>query len=260
MVNNVDIFEQLKDFGLEEKQAKIYLALLQNGIQSPLELARRTGINRTTIYRLLDSLKEVGLVEEILKDSSVRFRAVEAEKLKLVIAQREAELEDLKDGLPELIFQLTSLKRETSSSTKVLYFRGKKGLQQLLWNTLKAGKDGEVLGFGYLNWTECVGRRFADKLRQEYVNREIYAKEILNSLASLKDFTEVEGYIGGVYESRSFPKSKIEINHDVYIYNNVFAFSHFYKDELFGVEIENNEIAKTQRQIFYLLWKMAKRL
>jgi len=129
-------------------------------------------------------------------------------------------------------------------------------LQQLLWNTLQA--KNEVVGYGYASWNEGVGKNFAEKLRQEYVDRGLQSKEILNKFANT--FTENKLYLARTYQQRILPKSDVEINHDTYIYNDVFAFYHFFKDELFGVEIHNSEIAKTQRQIFYLLWKTAKKV
>ncbi len=40
------------------------------------------------------------------------------------------------------------------------------------------------------------------------------------------------------------------------IYNNVFAIMSLEKNNLLGVEIENEEIAKTQKSIFDLVWSL----
>lgn len=260
MVNNLDIINQLKELGLDNKEAQIYLTLLQKGVLTPLELSRITKINRTTIYRLLESLKEICIVEEILDQKSTKFQAGDPQKLQMLLTKREAELSQIKQVLPNLITNLSKVEDTIPSPTKVIYYRGKSGLQQLLWNTLKAADKTEVVGYGYLNWNESIGRPFAEKIRQEYVSRKIYSKEILNTSDEEKKYTEVFPYVRQFYEGRYLPKSKLEINHDTYIYNDIFAFHHFFKDDLFGVEIHNPEIAKTQRQIFYLLWKMAKEI
>lgn len=258
MTNKKNIYDQLKNFGLEQKAVKVYLSLLQNGVLSALELSRKTGINRTSIYRTLEDLKNLGLAQEVLKNKSARFKAASPEKLDLILAQKEAKLDKLKSSYQQILPLLNQLKDAASDNTQVIYFKGKRGIQQLLWNTLKAGKGSEVVGFGYLNWNDCAGRRFAEKLRQEYVSRQVYAREILNNVDHIKSFTQVPEYIQKYYQGRSLPKSKIEINHDTYIYGDVVAFSHFYKKELFGLEIHNLEIAKSQKQVFNLLWEIAK--
>lgn len=254
-MNKSDLSRSLEAFGLNQKEVAAYLFMLQKGVLTPLELSRLTHINRTTLYRLLEKLKEIGLVEEITEDKSTSFRAVGPERFQMVIARKEAELSKLKQLLPEIVNKLKATEDSSLPSTKVVYYRGKSGLQQLLWNTLQPKT--EVVGYGYKSWNEGVGKNFAEKLRQECVDRKIQSKEILNIFAD--DFTDNKRYLTESYQQRILPKSALEINHDTYIYNDVFAFYHFYKDELFGVEIHNSEIVKTQRQIFYLLWKMAKK-
>ena len=260
MMNNLDIINQLKNLGLSDKEAQVYLVLLQKGLLTPLELSRLTKINRTTIYRILEKLKEIGVAEEVLDQKSTKFQAGAPEKLEILLTKKEAELSKLREIIPNLITNLSVTPDTTPSPTKVIYYRGKSGLQQLLWNTLKAAGKTEVVGYGYSDWNESIGKAFAEKIRREYVNREIYSKEILNTVDKEKKYTDISPYVRQFYEGRYLPKSKIEINHDTYIYNNIFAFHHFFKGDLFGIEIHNPEIAKTQRQIFYLLWKIAKKV
>lgn len=257
MMNKSSVIKQLMVYGLTAAEAGVYLTLLKKGVLTPLELSRLTDINRTTLYRLLEKLQKIGLVEEILAPKSTSFRAAEPARLKLLLAKKEAEVAALRRQMANLVKELTTAGKSIAGPTRVVYFRGINGLQQLLWNTLKAKV--EVLGFGYLDWNEAVGRRFAERLRREYVERQIYSREIDNHISSkVVEFTAVKGY-DKIYQERELPESKLPIHHDTYIYNDVFAFCHFFQGELFGVEIHNAEIAQTQKKIFEILWKMAKK-
>lgn len=131
-------------------------------------------------------------------------------------------------------------------------------MKQLLWNILKA--KGESVGYGYADWNQSVSQEFAEKLRQERVSRKIYDREIQNTdqAGSMNSWTRIKDY-DQVYQARYIPKSVIDIKHDTYIYNDVFAFFNFYQGGVFGIEIHNAEIAKTQKQIFEVLWKLAKK-
>ncbi len=256
MMNKTALEEKLISFGLTLRQADIYLSLLEKGIQSPLELSRLTNINRTTLYRELEELKEKGLIEEIVEEHRIRFSASDPKNLELLLTKKETELQKLKIDLPSVLSQLppTTL---TSPTTRIVSFRGKSGLQQLLWNVLKAEK--EHIGYGYTDWNESVGREFAEKLRQECVDRNISSREIQNSTAiNYQPYTDNKIYQTKFYSCRYISPKTLDIKHDTYIYNDVFAFCSFYQGELFGVEIHNAEIAKTQKQIFEILWKMAK--
>jgi len=61
-----------------------------------------------------------------------------------------------------------------------------------------------------------------------------------------------------VYANRTIPAKILTITHDTYIYNDIYAVYHMFENELFGVEIRNSAIARTQRQIFEILWRIAK--
>ena len=48
--------KQLKSLGFSEKEARVYLALLELGPSTTTEIARKSKINRTTGYDILESL------------------------------------------------------------------------------------------------------------------------------------------------------------------------------------------------------------
>ena len=67
------MFEQfLEEIGLSEKEAKIYLALLQVDSALISDLAEKTKINRTTVYPVLESLAKKGLVSELQEGKKMK--------------------------------------------------------------------------------------------------------------------------------------------------------------------------------------------
>ncbi|MBN2101037.1 ArsR family transcriptional regulator [Candidatus Dojkabacteria bacterium] len=256
---NTTITSQLKKFGLEEKEAQIYLSLLKEGSQTPLEISRNTDINRTTIYRQLETLQTSGLVEEVLDDKSTRYTASDPDKLNFLIEQRENSIRSLKRSLPDLTAQLSALKQESISHSKVVFFRGIKGLKQLLWNTTKA-KGKQIVNYGYLSWNEVVGNEFAEKLREEHVVQKIHGREVTNHKEDGTQWTDNITRVRQYYKEKFIPKSVLEINHDQYIYDDILAYAHIYKEEYFGIEIHNPEIAKTQKQIFEIIWEIGEEM
>jgi sugar-specific transcriptional regulator TrmB len=259
MVNTFDIKEKLGLLGLNNKQANIYLLLLKHGQASLLQLSRLSLINRTTIYRIVEDLKQLNLIEEVLDNRGTKVKAVSPDNLQLLLTKKQTELKTITDNLHSLIQELSAIKDTPTPSTQVVYFRGQSGLKQLLWNILKA--KGESVGYGYADWNQSVGREFAEKLRSERVKRKISDREIQNTdqAGPMAKWTNIKNY-GQVYQARFLPRETIDIKHDTYIYNDIFAFFSFAGGELFGIEIHNAEIAKTQKQIFEVLWKLAKKV
>lgn len=259
MMNKLDLKQKLTLLGLTDNQAEIYLLLLKQGLTSLLELSRQTSINRTTIYRIVEDLKKLNLAEEVLDDRGIKVKAVPPENLQLLLTKKEAELTNLKSNLNDLITNLSAITDQPVPSTQVVYCRGQSGLKQLLWNVLKA--RGESVGYGYGDWNQSVGKDFAEKLRAERIKRKIFDREIQNTdqAGPMSNWTNLKDY-HQIYQARFIPRKIIDIKHDTYIYNDVFSFFNFCGDELFGIEIHNPEIAKTQKQIFEVLWQLAKPL
>ena len=56
------MLEKLQKFGLSEKEAKIYLALLELGTATVSDIAEKAEINRSNTYVLLNSIAERDLV------------------------------------------------------------------------------------------------------------------------------------------------------------------------------------------------------
>jgi sugar-specific transcriptional regulator TrmB len=58
----------LYTLGLNDKEIEIYLFLNENGVQTVKQISDKTGINRTTTYRYLESLREKGLITWLIED------------------------------------------------------------------------------------------------------------------------------------------------------------------------------------------------
>jgi len=252
MVNNLTA--QLQQFGLTSQESRVYLNLLQHSPQTVLSLSRQLPINRTTLYRLLQHLNQLGLVTEQLDHQTTRYSASPPEKLSLVLQNRQIELDTLQQTLTSLLPTLQQIPQASTSPTQVLYYKGIEGLKQILYNTLSTTT--EVVGYGYLDWNHLAGHKYAEFIRQEYVNRHIKSREILNELSP--GFTPNQPYLQQTYSHRLIPTSQLTITHDTYIYNDTTAFYYLYNNEYFGLEIHNSEITHTQQQIFNLLWSLAK--
>ncbi len=259
-VNDKRVVATLKKAGLNEKEIRVYLSLFNLGRATPHMISQDTGVNRTTVYRQLENLEKLALVVRILDQHKTYFELADVSSLEQLVKQKVAEAQFLQTELEQIIGALQQNDRLVASSTTVKYFRGKEGLKQLLWDTLKAGAGNEVVGLGYRTWNEEVGKKFAEDLRKEYVARKIYSREILNSLPPIEEFTQHSIYGKKHYKAALIDEKILKIRYDTYIYRDVFAFYYVRDNEIFGVEMHNKEIADSQKQVFEILWGMARKL
>ena len=64
---NTDLLITLQNYGFSEKEAKVYLTTLELGSSPASSIARRSEINRATVYTLLEELKKRGMAMETTK-------------------------------------------------------------------------------------------------------------------------------------------------------------------------------------------------
>ena len=92
--------EELKNIGLTEDEAAVYIAGLEIGPTTVLEIARKTGLNRTTLYGVTERLMEKRLLTKSVAGKRTLYAAEPPEKLTLMLKDRLANLNVL---LPELL-------------------------------------------------------------------------------------------------------------------------------------------------------------
>ena len=56
----------LKNLGLNDKEANIYLALLQLGKSTATKIAKKSGLKRPTTYVIIEQLIDKGFVQKLV--------------------------------------------------------------------------------------------------------------------------------------------------------------------------------------------------
>jgi len=97
----MELLEVLRSFGLSDYEAKALIALLSKGILTAKEVSEISGIPRTSVYDVMDSLVSKGLVESFGKPR--KFKALSAGDIIAVLSSSvNKNLEYLKRELPKI--------------------------------------------------------------------------------------------------------------------------------------------------------------
>jgi sugar-specific transcriptional regulator TrmB len=99
--------ELLVSLGLTGRQARVYLALLRAGDAKVNALAGPSSVHRQEIYRLLDSLSQLGLIQRNLSAPATFTPTPIAETVKLLIRQKSSELNLLSQKAKKLTKKLS---------------------------------------------------------------------------------------------------------------------------------------------------------
>src|SRR3989344_5255293 len=143
------IVENLLQFGLDEKEISVYLALISLGPSTASLIAKQSGVNRGTTYDILERLQEEGLVsfyKEYGPDSKIQqFVAEPPQKLVNAVENKKRNLETLKLHISKSLPELESLYEKSGARPVAKYYEGSAGLriilQDVLGSTAENGKQ-----------------------------------------------------------------------------------------------------------------------
>jgi len=247
--------------GLEKEEIEIYWALSRHGNLTILEISRITGISRTQVYRFLERMERAGLTEVVIDEHRLMAKAVEITQLERLVKQRQSQTQELITLFPKIQQILAGQVGQSQAETKVLFYRGEDGIKQMIWNTLRTKEP--VVGYTYRMVEDAVGEKFTRDWAEEFSRRGLKGKNIFTDsyLENKKEYLGKPTHlniIGYAWESRYVPSNILNIDHQMDIYNDVVSFYNWHEGEIFGVEIYNQKVAQFQKQIFNLVWGLAK--
>jgi predicted transcriptional regulator len=124
----VELQQKLVDFGFSDKEAHVYLAMLELGPASVQDIAKSAGVNRATTYVMIESLKRRGLMSSVERGKKVYFTAESPEHLLLITRDEEKRLEKKRHSLEELLPQFMALYNSIEAKPRVRFFEGEEGI------------------------------------------------------------------------------------------------------------------------------------
>ena len=85
----------LSQLGLSETEASVYLAGIKSGATSILQLSKISGVKRTTVYTIVDSLIANGLMRIDIKGFKKYYVTEPPEKLEQILVRQKNLLVDI---------------------------------------------------------------------------------------------------------------------------------------------------------------------
>lgn len=241
ILGNMDIKETLQHFGLNEKQASIYLALLELGTASAPSISKKSGVKRPTTYVILQELRQKGLLTEMPKKSKTLYTAKSPEGL---VATRREQNEEIRLAMPEIL----ALYNAKAEKPKVRFYQGEREVLELYHKEIFQEK--EIWFVSAISAIPKTILRSIEKHMLRIQKGEIIVREIIQNEPTSQAFGN--RYRCKTYVTKIAPKN-FELPTDNAIYGNKIAiFS--YKSEPMAVVIESEDVVKTYRSLFEMAW------
>lgn len=237
--------KDLEKLGFETKEAKLYLALLELGEAGIIDIARKSGLKRTTVYHILDTLKLRGLVSQTKSNKKIRYIAEDPRSIGQEINEKEKLFEKTLPGL-------MSIANMFEKKPVIKYYEGLNGIKEAYRDELTCKNGGEIICWWSEGYTIVGDDFFYDFYMPERIKNKIRLRTISpdNSFAR----KEKEDDKKTLREVRLADLEPIFAELEISLYNkNKTSIKSFH--DKFALIIESRALFNTLKNIFELQWK-----
>ncbi|MEK9133124.1 MAG: helix-turn-helix domain-containing protein [Patescibacteria group bacterium] len=248
----------LKNLGFSSDEADVYKGLLQLGTQPASIIARHLGKKRTTVRVYLEHLVKEGFARFHWKGSTQYFTAEKPEEALESLHQNKArmvkEFNQNIRAFSAAIPELTSITRQDVPLPKITFYEGAQNLKKMYLNILTSKT--EVLALSSIeDLLDLFGKQydkwFVKKRAQKRIPLRYIAKE------SPVEKQEEKKDPKFLRKSRHFPAGSFDISNEINIYDGKVSIITL-KNEKIGLLIQSDEIYRSMKILFELLWKTAR--
>lgn len=238
----------IKNLGLTDKEAAVYLAILELGESTVQPIAQAAGVKRTSVYYFIDHLVELGLIEVAVIRNRKHFKARSPEYLANLQQQRLAEIQ-------EVIPQFMSIYNTSTTKPKISYFEGPEQVRQIMLEELNHKTIRSIWPMKEI--VEMIGGSpFMARLVSQLKKKGAKVKAIRFPHQEV----EYEGWQNTPQESWReirYAKEGTYFPLAIQIYDEDTVAFISSKKEGFGIMIESVELAAAMIYLFELFWGQA---
>jgi HTH-type transcriptional regulator, sugar sensing transcriptional regulator len=240
--------EILKETGLTDHEAAVYLASLSLGPSTVLQIALMAELKRTTVYAVIERLKAKGLVAIEEKGFKRLFVAEHPERLESLM---EAKRQILRSNISEL----SALYKLKGSGSVMKYYEGLEGVRsshEALLADIEPNEEYLVVS-NEEAWL-ALDQNYFTKFREKRAKLPIRTRMILQDSPMAREAKKFEKNYN--YEVRLMPvERKLSVNLAVIPRRAVI---HNLETPFTTIVIENQNVIRMYQEMFEVMWQSLK--
>jgi sugar-specific transcriptional regulator TrmB len=128
---------QIEELGLQENEARVYVALLELGRATVTEIAKLANLNRTTGYDILERLCIYGITNRIAVGKKKMYIVEPPHRLRIFLENKKRQVERRIEELNTLMPELHAVYK-TDLKPVITFAQGKKEMQNMYHHVLSA--------------------------------------------------------------------------------------------------------------------------
>lgn len=234
-------YKIIKDLGLGDKEAAVYIACLSGGALNVTELSREAGVQRTHLYDITKKMVAGGYLVQGQAGNKKVFSAISPKEL---LKEQQDRLKEFEDNIEAL----ERLGKTKTGRPKVVYFEGRRELDKMMEASTMSG--GECLIFGDDYFYTSRDKNYQKKNIEQRLSAGTKCRLIAavsNAALESQKADKKEGR-----ETRLIPKDMFEAKVHITLYKDRMLVANHPKN--FGFMVEDEDLADTMKMIFELIW------
>ncbi len=248
MVDNKNtLLKKLKDIGFDDKVALVYVSIVELGQTTASRVARHARLKRTTVYNVLPSLIEQGLIEKNIIRNVSTFTVSNVSMLSRQVEERVSLAKEIES-------ELTKIKTVYPTKSQITVHEGVEGLKKIYNDIIDETPKDTVL-YAYYHVSNSFKQPPEDILAAETkarVKKGIHLKLISDNRTIIQD-----DYKTNTVHHREVkfitPQGSQGNGETILTEDKIIHIS--YSDNYLCTVIQNKDIVAMQRMAFEQLWE-----
>ncbi|MCX6780672.1 MAG: helix-turn-helix domain-containing protein [Candidatus Magasanikbacteria bacterium] len=238
----------LVEIGLPEKEAQVLFVLIQHETLKASDLARKTRLNRTTLYGILKSLTALGLVTTHEQFGITVYSSIDPALLPAFLEQKREALRVQQTAISELLGDIQKVRDTKRGLPRLQFFEGWEGLKQAYEDTLEHNKEKIIWDF---TGTQSIAQNLDPIFLEYYMSKRarlgIKCIQVApDNAVTQKTIEEDKKYLR---ETFVIP-TEYEMQTEFVMYDNKVTMLSFAPDRPLAVIIEDENIANSLKTLF----------
>lgn len=258
-IKDESLVKKLEKTGFTDKEALVYVSLLELNGAYPSKVAKYCGLKRATTYDVLTVLAVRGIVNEIEKKNKLFYQIEKPEKIVKYTQNQADKALDAVDTTKGLIPEISNIINSFKNNSKTTYYEGIEGILSIYDDMVDVKKPYEMLIYSRANeLVHGVSKKFIEDYIEKKIKAGITTRTLVPDTASNRNHLEI--YKKGTPEKfypviKYITPEKFDFNGEIVIYgDSKIAITNLGENKLMGVIMEDKAINKIMRVIFELSW------
>ncbi len=250
----MEYIQELRNLGLKDKEAAVYLSCLELGPSPVQPIARKSKVVRATTYVILESLMNMGLVTKYKEGKKTLFSAETPRQLMRLLERQQEEIQEKQHELETILPELQMLTKAGDDKPSVRYFEGKEGLHAIRQEIVMYPRSGDII-YNFTPADHMIGAFPAHEDRNfiQRVAKGVRAKTIFTTTSPTLKKKWLSAEYSKRTERRFVPPEKFPVPAGMTVYQDRIAIGS-YTGKLFGAIIESEQMAQMMISLFELAW------